>query len=394
MNFKKGILFIHRWLGLISGLVVLIVSITGCIYCFQDEIQDVLHSYRKVEIQNKPYIGPSVIKHIALQKYPGANATYMYYFGKGRPVGVLVNVAKQGLTYVYINPYSGKILHTEVLTENFFTVVEYIHLYLLLPPKIGQLVVGISVIIFVVLMITGIILWWPKRKTDHKRSFTIKWGARWKRINYDLHNVLGFYATFIALIIAISGLAIAFEWVNDGIYKTANLGRNYSNEKVFPKSDPLYKPASLQPAVDHAFEIAQLQSKKAEMFLIADNAGKSETINITAYSNSMRFGNSDMFFFDRYSGKLLRYLPNTKKSTGMKLNDLNYDIHVGQVLGLTGKIIAFLASLVCATLPVTGFIIWLSKRKKTKKSTKEHLPSLLEPDKHRAYRAGKHRQSI
>ena len=100
------------------------------------------------------------------------------------------------------------------------------------------------------------------------------------------------------------------------------------------------------------------------MFLIADNTGKAETININAYPTSMHFGNSDQFYFDRYSGKLLKYLPDTKKSRGMKLNDLNYDIHVGQILGLTGKIIAFVASLISASLPVTGFIIWLGKRKK------------------------------
>ena len=80
----------------------------------------------------------------------------------------------------------------------------------------------------------------------------------------------------------------------------------------------------------------------------------------------MRFGNNDLFYFDRYSGKLLKYLPNAKKSMGLKLNDLNYDIHIGQALGLTGKIIAFLASLISASLPVTGFIIWLGKRKKSK----------------------------
>lgn len=48
----------------------------------------------------------------------------------------------------------------------------------------------------------------------------------------------------------------------------------------------------------------------------------------------------------------------------MKLNDLNYDIHVGQALGLTGKVMAFLASLVCASLPVTALVIWLGKRRK------------------------------
>ena len=367
MTFKKSILFIHRWLGFISGLVVVIVSITGCIYCFQDEIQDALYSWRKVPIEHKAYVAPSVLKHTALALHPGSSATYMYYFGIDRPAGVLANIPKKGFAYVYINPYNGKIQHTQVLKENFFNIVEDIHLYLLLPPKVGQWVVGISVIIFVILMITGIILWWPKRKSDRKRSFTVKWGAKWKRINYDLHNVFGFYATSIALILALSGLAMVFDWVEKGIYTTANLGRSYPQENVIPKSDSLKNTVtSTQPVLDRVFLYAQKRTPNAAMFLLADNSGKQETININAYENSMRFGNSDSYSFDRYSAKLLKYLPNSKKSPGMKLNDLNYDIHVGQVFGLFTKIIAFLASLICATLPVTGFIIWLSKRKKTK----------------------------
>jgi len=368
MTFKKVILFIHRWLGFISGLVVFIVSITGCIFCFQDEIQDAIYSYRKVAIQNRPYIDPSALKTIALSKYPGATANYIYYFGNDRPAAVLANIPQKELTYIYLNPYTGQVLYTEGLKENFFTVVEYIHLYLLLPAKAGQLVVGISVIIFVILLISGIILWWPKRKTDRKRSFNIKWGSRWRRFNYDLHNVLGFYTAGIALILAISGLSIAFEWVSKGIYTTANLGKSYPKEQVYPQSDTLNQSSLTgKPAIDKAFLTAKSKSPDAQMFLIADNAGKQETINVTAYNKSLHYGQSDFYFFDRYSGKLLKYLPNTQKSGGMKLNDLNYDIHVGQALGLTGKIIAFLVSLICASLPVTGFILWLGKRKKTKK---------------------------
>ena len=99
------------------------------------------------------------------------------------------------------------------------------------------------------------------------------------------------------------------------------------------------------------------------MLLIANPDGRTETIQVTAYAQSLHYGNSDYFYFDRYSGKLLGSLPDAEKSPGKKLNDLNYDIHVGQALGLTGEIIAFLASLICASLPVTGFIIWLGKRK-------------------------------
>ena len=368
-RFKKTILFIHRWLGFISGLVVFIVSITGCIFCFQDEIQDAIHSYRKVEIRQEPYLPPSTLKAIALKDHPKATASYIYYYGTDRPAIVLANFSKDELNYIYLNPYNGKLLHTENPATNFFIIVEYIHLYLLLPPKIGTLIVGTSVIIFVVLMITGIILWWPKRRSDRKRSFNIKWNGRWRRVNYDLHNVLGFYATSIAIILAITGLSIAFNWVNDSIYTAANLGKKYPAEKAVPKSDTLKSTSATSPAIDLAFRQAQRQSPKAQMFLIYDPAGKAESTGVTAYAKSLRFYQSDEYYFDKYNGKLLKALPHTKKSAGMRMNAMNYDIHVGQILGLTGKVIAFLASLICASLPLTGFIVWLGKRKKTKKKT-------------------------
>ncbi|MGN6343213.1 MAG: PepSY domain-containing protein [Ginsengibacter sp.] len=48
---------------------------------------------------------------------------------------------------------------------------------------------------------------------------------------------------------------------------------------------------------------------------------------------------------------------------------MNYDVHVGTVLGLAGKVLAFFASLIAASLPVTGFYIWCGKKhKKVKRS--------------------------
>jgi len=370
-GFKKTILFAHRWLGFISGLVVFIVSITGCIFCFQDEIQDAIHSYRKVDVQRQAYLPPSEIKGIALKDHSKATANYIYYYGKDRPAVVIANFDKDDLKYIYVNPYDGKILHSESVQSNFFVVVEYIHLYLLLPPKIGAMAVGISVLIFLALMITGIILWWPKRKSDRKRSFTIKWNGRWRRVNYDLHNVLGFYATSIAVILAISGLSIAFDWVTRGIYKTANLGKAHPDEKVVPVSDTTKMlPNKSLSSIDIAFEEAQRLSSQAQMYLIYDPARKNESVGVTAYAQSLHFYKSDQYYFDRYNGKLLKLLPHSQKSNGMKMNDMNYDIHVGQILGLPGKIIAFLASLICASLPVTGFIVWLGKRKKPKRNAK------------------------
>jgi uncharacterized iron-regulated membrane protein len=372
--FKKTILFLHRWLGFITGLVVFIVSITGCIFCFQDEIQDALYSYRHVEASAKPYLAPSVLKQKAISKYPGSTASYIYYYGKNRPAAVLVSSKKEGYLSAFYNPYTGQYLHTEVFASNFFAIVENIHLYLLLPPKIGGMVVGVSVLIFVAIMTTGIILWWPKRKSDRKRSFTIKWGAKWRRVNYDLHNVLGFYATAIAIILAITGVSMTFNWVREGIYRAGNLGKSYAIEQAVPKSDSLNKVKAVNyPIIDRALLYAQQHSSTAQMFLVSDDESAAGTVGITAYPQSLHFDHTDNYYFERYTGKLLLVTPNAKKSVGMKLNDMNYDIHVGQIFGLTGKIIAFLASLICASLPITGFIIWLGKRKKPKTKKVRHV---------------------
>jgi uncharacterized iron-regulated membrane protein len=389
--FKKVLLFCHRWLGFISGLVVFIVSITGCIFCFQDEIQDAVYDYRTVQNTGKPYVQPSQLINEVKKAYPKASPDFIYYYGAERPAGVLANTGKDGYLYVFLNPYTGQITHTESPQTNFFIIVEYIHLYLLLPPAIGHWIVGVSVIIFMVIMITGLILWWPKRKTDRKRSFTIKWGGRWRRVNYDLHNVLGFYATSIAIILSITGLAIAFEPVSKGIYNTANIGRDikYEDEVTEPKSDSLKRAGvANKPVIDLAFAYARQQSPKAEMFLLHNDPAVSGAIGVGAYPKSMRYAGASGYEFDKYNGKLLKTYAYDKKSPGLKLNEMNYDIHVGQIGGLTTKIIAFLASLICASLPVTGFIIWLGKRKKSKsKGTKvrtavhhkTHRRAVLEP---------------
>lgn len=372
--FKKVLLFCHRWLGFISGLVVFIVSITGCIFCFQDEIQDAIHDHRTVQNTGKPYVQPSQLINKVKKTYPKASSDFIYYYGKDRPAGVYANLGKDGYEIVYLNPYTGKITYHEKPQTNFFIIVEYIHLYLLLPPAIGKWVVGVSVIIFMVIMITGLILWWPKRKSDRKRSFTIKWGGRWRRVNYDLHNVLGFYATSIAIILSITGLAIAFEPVSKAIYNTANVGRNikYEDEVTEPKSDSLKRAGiANKPVVDIAFAYARQQAPEAEMFLIHNDPALSGAIGVGAYAKSLHYSNANGFEFDKYNGKLLKSYIYDKKSPGLKLNEMNYDIHVGQIGGLSTKIIAFLASLICASLPITGFIIWLGKRKKSKSKGKK-----------------------
>jgi uncharacterized iron-regulated membrane protein len=69
--------------------------------------------------------------------------------------------------------------------------------------------------------------------------------------------------------------------------------------------------------------------------------------------------------FDQYTGRFLAEKNHKDKNFGEKLITANYDIHVGAILGLPGKILAFIASFICGMLPVTGFIIWWGRRNKS-----------------------------
>jgi uncharacterized iron-regulated membrane protein len=152
------------------------------------------------------------------------------------------------------------------------------------------------------------------------------------------------------------------------IYNSANLGKTYPKEKTQPIS--LKKGTGFETVLDRSVQLAQKSSPDAQMFLLAPDERPSGTINITASARSPHYGHSDFYTFDKYSGKLLQTLPYSQKSPGMKINDLNYyDPRVGQALGITGKIIAFLPSLICGSLPITGLLIWLEKRKKSKYQT-------------------------
>lgn len=366
MGFKKKIRFLHKWLGLTSGLIVFIVSITGCIYCFHDEIKDLTREYRWVEVQEKPYILASELQQKAKKLYPEATTDMVIFYGKDRPAIVYSSI-KDVPHNIFFNPYSGEHLHTENLKEDFFVIVEELHMYLWLPPEIGKQIVGISTIIFVLMVISGIVLWWPKKKKDLKNRIKIKWNAKWRRVNYDWHNVTGFYISIIAIIIAITGLSFSYEWMHDAMYVAGNLGKNYPEEQVKPVIDTTVSSTITSKPIDIALATAFKSKPQDKMFFVWD-LGEKEAIITGSYPEALEFHHQSNLYFHPKTGALLKENFYENKSAGMQFQEMNYGLHTGQFFGLAGKIIAFIASLLAAALPVTGFVIfWGRRNKKPKK---------------------------
>lgn len=379
-GFRKINDWLHLWLGLISGIIVFIVAITGCIYAFQRELSDLTQPYRFVKAEQKPYLLPSELKQIAAMEAFGTKADT----GKNKISGVsygkpgMAAIAgyvdkKNGFTSIYMNPYTGEVLKKKILKHDFFRIILEGHFNLWLPRPIGQPVVAIATLIFVVLLISGLIMWWPKKlnKANTDKSFKIKWKASFKRVNYDLHNVLGFYAMIIALMIALTGLVWGFKWYSKTYFWALTGGKTLpkfergqsdttATARLTAVEDQLYAMA----VKDHPVTAGTLQIQFPQT--------AKDAVGVIFNPDEDTYYRREFRYFDQYTMKELKAgglygKKYAEASTGEKIYRMNYDIHVGAILGLPGKMLAFFASLICASLPVTGFIIWWGRRKKKPK---------------------------
>lgn len=371
-SFKKWIGRIHLWLGLASGIVVLIVALTGCIFVFHDEIQDLTRDWRKVTPENNDFIPPSILQEKVKQLFPDADASMVVYQNKERPAHVFSLIG--GVPHhIYFNPFSGELMHVQNLEKDFFLIIEDLHMHLFLPEQIGKQVVGISTMIFVLMLITGIVLWWPKKKKNVGQNFKIKWNSRWRRVNYDWHKATGIYVSLLAFLIAVTGLGFSYQWVYEGLYTLGNLGQEHPEDHNSVEID---NPADAvnADAVDLAFTKTQNLLPDSGMYFVWEQSPETPIVT-GAYPDALNFDHQSNFYFHPQNGALLQERFYSQKSPGMKLQEMNYGLHTGQYFGLTGKIIAFFGSLFVAGLPVSGFLVWWGrKNKKGSRRKKFMLP--------------------
>lgn len=375
MNIKKYIRKIHLYLGLTTGLVVFIVAITGCVYCFQEEINYLFDDYKYVEPQEASFILPSEVQNIAEEIRPGRHVHGVVYGDKNEALEVVYYEADpEFYQKAYINPYNGELIKVVDMESGFFHFILNGHMNLWMG-EFGNKIVSYSTLIFLISLISGLILWWPRSKKASGKRMKFKWGkrTRWKRKNYDLHNVLGFYASSIALVIVLTGLVMAFNWFADGVYTAT--GGEKTPMFSFPEnvSDSTRSEAAAEP-IDVIWK--KMNSEYPEATSLEMHYPPTDNHTIYAY---VKFSegthwNADYRYFDSRTLEEVEpghvYGDLEEASTADMIQRMNYDIHVGAIGGIAGKIIVFLSSLIVGSLPVTGTIIWWGRRKRNMRKVK------------------------
>ncbi|MXN91503.1 PepSY domain-containing protein [Flavobacterium sp. Sd200] len=377
-DFKHWVGKAHLWLGLASGLIVLLLGVTGCIFVFNQEITNWLRNdvmyVKEVKAQAIPptqlwqttqqAIGKTgTITNISIYNDPQKSTVFhCYKFGEGH-LYYYDNIDEY--ISVYVDQYTGKVLGVYDEELDFFVFIKALHWSLLLNDAIGQTITGWATLIFVIMLITGIILWWPKNKAARKQRLWFQWkdSTKWRRKNYDLHNILGFYVATVAVILAFTGMVWAFTWFQNLVYAAGAMS-------VTPPEYLVSKSVITENDKDAAFNKACISAfakhKDADNIRLGRPADSLAPIDIYIGQNEGTYYKSHQMQFDQYTGAFLAERNHSDKNFGEQLITANYDIHVGAILGIPGKILAFIASFISAMLPVTGFIIWYGRTYKKK----------------------------
>jgi uncharacterized iron-regulated membrane protein len=363
-TFRKLINDIHLWLGLISGIILFLVCLSGTILTFEHEIKDFFSDNIVVEPVGQKETITSLIETLEAKnvgyvtglKIPDSEQTpYEFTVKKDEK-------QRRGTT-VLVNPYTSKVKSvSETGADAFLLTMFKLHRWLLLDMKIGRPIVGIATIIFLLLSISGIILWFPKKVKwkNFKQGFKIKTKANWKRINHDLHNTLGFYACIIILIMGITGLCWSFEGYREGL-------GNLIGVKIFDRSNP---ELSIEKdnqnniiSIDEAVALANEKLDYEGELMVSLPNKKDNYFSFRKYNKSNWSPVTSDRLYLSTSGVVLAIDYFADKPFNEKVAFLIRPIHTGEVYGLTSKIIYFLACLIATSLPITGTIIWINKLK-------------------------------
>ncbi|WP_076382943.1 PepSY-associated TM helix domain-containing protein [Filimonas lacunae] len=360
----------HVYLGIIAGFIIAVVGITGSLLVFRDEIDQALNPTLFKVLAGQRRMPVEEIMPMVKQAYPKDTFSYVLLPGKNvtEPY-IFFNYKKE--EQLFVSPYTGQPTGKRLYESSFIHIVTEIHTSLLVPVA-GRYIVGISALILLILTITGLRLWIPKKWKQLKTVLTVNFKASFKRQNYDWHNVIGFYTAPFVSLIALTGFCLTFSIVIIPMLFTLSGLPPQGAAKLLGAKSTWQAHAVTMP-LDKLYQIKEQELPGSEIAGIAFPADSTGNFRLDIRDKGLPAeGKREMLILDQYSGKVL--LNSRKDFPPVAAAYLSWlqPIHFGNFGGIPTKILALLAGMVPLALFITGFIIWYPRWKK-QKSRKENI---------------------
>ncbi len=427
---------LHLWFGLISGIVVFVVCLTGTIYVYNTEIREAAApELYQVKEGARARLQPDALLDIAQQNIKGKvsgirinhdpERAYAIIYSKPKkeeragpaPVdekkipkkehaaqgnnaddkkggkdkkAAAAPAGRQRANQMMIDPYNGQLLgdpqdketKTAVFMQKMFSLHRWLMLNEIEQPifegvenrKLGSWITGTATLLFTLGVISGIVIWFPQRLRGWKNGLKIKWSAKWKRVNHDLHNTFGFYSCIILFLMGVTGPFWSFDWYRTGWQKTWGTYKEAPKEGAgVPKEEPklasIYPGANVAPlSVAQLLAVADKELAYSGDYMVSLAKDSVSTVSLSKYKvGFFAPAPADKLTLDQYSGKVLEKDIFKEKPLNERISASIKSLHIGDVYGPFTKLLYFISCLIATSLPITGVMIWLNKMKKTKK---------------------------
>jgi uncharacterized iron-regulated membrane protein len=350
---------LHRWVGLFVGLILVIVGLTGSLLVFHAELDTQLVESRfgRIVPQAQPVTAQQIVESVkaTYANHPDWQVGQLQMTPHQPFYTVRLLRPDQTLWEVFVNPYTGQVIGDRQRETALFSRILALH-YSLLGGEMGIKVVGVAALLLCLLSVTGLFLWNGWRKLI--AGFTVKWNAHPKRVNYDLHNVIGIVSVAFLSAIAFTGFCWTFyDQAEPAIY-TLTLTPKPPEFRSTPGKDqkPLGLDEILQQsdgALPNAITTSINFPKGAEgVFEIY----KKRPDNLEDFENSVTV--------DPFTGKVL-YVNDASAIAAKVLNSFT-PVHYGTFGGILTRSFYVLIGLSPTLLFVTGFVMYRYRRRTAK----------------------------
>ena len=367
---KKFWFNVHLILSLACVLPLLIVALSGAVISYHDEIIDLANSQKTFVERGEKELSTREILDIFKAKEP--NFTLSYYkinSDANRALGVSGTDAKGEFKSYFINQYTGEITG-ENFGDKFIGLVLNLHTNLGLGENemlrlIGKHIVAVCSIALVILVVSGLIIYYPSFKTKFMRAFTLKIKTKGYAFLYSLHGFVGVYLCLFLAFMSVTGLYWSYDWaaklVNNALgEKEIFRKKSFTQVRGFSLEDEA-KIANLQTVID----IFKRDREDYELFnVITQEDG--ENFMIFYFDKGLEEDDKvNTMTINAAKGQITRHarFDNAKSSMPrpFAIHKAVLSLHSGYFLGAVGKFIFCLASASVLFFVISGF--WMSLKR-------------------------------
>lgn len=360
---RKIFFWLHLTAGVLAGLVIFLMSVTGVLLAFERQI--VAYAERDLRATAAEAARPawplSRVVEAARKSAPDAKpSNVVLRADRLAPVTVALG---RGRT-LFVNPYTGATSEGAKGVRKFFETNVQLHRWLAMKDEArerGKAVTGASNAMFLFIVLSGLVIWIPRKRAALRNALFFRGGLRGKARDFNWHHVFGIWAFVPLVAIVFSAMVISYPWASRLVYRA--FGSTPPPQQQQPQQNERGggRGAGLE-ALDRLAnaartEAARLAPRWQSLSVRLPLPGKGPVTVSLDEGNGARPDKRSQLMLDPKTAQLVEHKTYAKQEAGQQARAWLRWIHTGEAGGIAGQFVAMLASAAAMALVYTGLAL-------------------------------------